>query len=834
MRFPLCVFLGVFLLAPCVFGFPETVVIRVDKTADAETLWDMGFMHLADLGSEYLVQGTRLALRRLAEAGSDFKPVASVQSEETIFLVRPRHAGDELLYSGGLTDIGSGLFLAKTPHHRTEETGLLPFLTTRLVPGRFPESKRSHFARDVLSVVPKPEVELVIASISGDSLWKSISELSGEEPAFIDGVPYTLLTRYSLSPTNDQAAEYLRERFENCGLDVEFSGSVIGQYDFKAGDFADSNYGWVVGTAQRVFKTWDGGQTWIRQKTGALYSTFWGVCFVDSLRGWVGGTDGWVYGTSDGGATWNKRGPVSRFSIFGVCFLDSLNGWIAGYAGNLARTTDGGQTWTAVSSGTSESLYRFHFRSPARGWLCGTSGTILFWDGVSWTAQTSGAPGFLWGVDFVDDDTGWVVGEGRTILKTADGGLNWVPQAAPILAASYLIDVCFVDSTEGWAVGYLGTLLHTTDGGANWESSDAIACSNHLRWIDFTDDLNGWTGGLGCALLNTAEGGTSWQNRTQNLPSGAWKLINNVVATKPGTVSSDQVIICGHYDSISEDPYNLAPGADDNASGSAAVLEAARVMAPYPYERTVKFICFSGEEMGPYGSGAYVDSVKREGDVIVGTLNLDMIGYVDSLPEDVDIVGNTPSEWLADFTVDCGTAYVPGLPRLKTIDDTQFSSDHASFWLAGYNALMLIEDSPPVHPNYHTTGDTLGMLTKTFAVDIVKLAVATLAELAIPDTAAAGVGGETLAAIDRIHPNPFSAKTAIRLTAGTRTDLEVSIYSIEGRLVRRLLKGRTGPGRYDLTWDGRNEMDLAVSPGVYFVKLTTARQEASAKVVLIR
>ena len=65
-------------------------------------------------------------------------------------------------------------------------------------------------------------------------------------------------------------------------------------------------------------------------------------------------------------------------------------------------------------------------------------------------------------------------------------------------------------------------------------------------------------------------------------------------------------------------------------------------------------------------------------------------------------------------------------------------------------------------------------------------------------------------------------------------DLEASIYSVEGRLIRRLLKGRTGPGRYDLTWDGRNEVGLAVSPGVYFVKLTTARQEASAKVVLIR
>jgi len=688
--------------------------------------------------------------------------------------------------------------------------------------------------RDMLAVVPKPEVELAVSSISGDSLWKSISELSGEEAALIDGVPYTLLTRYSLSSMNDLAAEYLRERLEGYGLEVEFNGSVMGKYDFKEGAFVDSDYGWVVGTNQRVFKTWDGGNTWIRQKTGAFSSDFWGVCFVDSLKGWVGGTDGWVYRTSDGGANWDRKGLASRFPVIGVCFLDSLNGWISGYDGNLARTTDGGQTWTAIPSGTSESLYRFHFRSSARGWVCGTSGTILFWDGVSWSPQTSGAPGFLWGVDFVDDDTGWVVGEGRTILKTTDGGLNWVSQEAPIMAASYLIDVCFVDSEEGWVVGYLGTLLHTTDGGAHWVRSGAIACSNHLRWIDFTDSLDGWTTGFGCSVLHTADGGTSWQKITQNLPSGAWKLLNSVVATKPGTVSDDQVIICGHFDSTSEDPYNLAPGADDNASGSAGVIEAARVMAPYPYERTVKYICFSGEEMGPYGSGAYVDSVQQAGDVIVGALNLDMIGYVDSVPEDVDIVANTASEWLADLTVDCGTVYVPTLPMLEIIDDTRSGSDEISFWLAGYSALTMIEDSPPVYPKYHTTGDTLGLLTKTFATDVVKLAVATLAEVAVPDTTGAGVGGVSLAAIERAHPNPFKGTTTISLAPGKQTNLVVAIYSVGGRLIRRLWEGRAGPGRYALTWDGKNEMGLPVSPGVYFVKLIAPGQEASAKVVLMR
>lgn len=834
MRPHLIVLAGVLLCATCAFGFPENVVVKVDKTVDAETLWYVGFMHLADLGNAYLVQGTRPALKRLGETDSDFTLITTVQPEESVFLIRPRCAGDEFLYSGALIDIGSGLYLAKLTPDQSEDVGLLPFLMARLVPGRFPEPQRPALPQHAFSVTPRPEVEPVVASVSGDTLWKRISQLSGNEPALINGTPYTLLTRYSLSAMNDQAAEYLRERFEDCGLEVEFSGCVMGKYDFNSGDFVDSSYGWVVGTAQRVFKTWDGGQTWIRQRTTALSSTFWDVCFLDSLEGWVAGTDGWVYHTQDGGATWGRQGPSSRFATYAVCFLDSLNGWIAGYSGNIARTSDGGQTWTDIPGGTSESLYRFHFQSPSRGWLSGDTGTILFWDGVSWTAQTSGASDFLWGVEFIDDNTGWVVGGGRTILKTTDGGQNWVAQDVPILAADYLFDVCFLDSAEGWVVGYLGTALHTTDGGANWEMSGAVPCWNHLRWMEFIDDSQAWAAGMGCALVHTADGGMSWQSRTQNLPSGAWKLLNNVIATKPGTVSDDQVVICGHYDSISEDPYNLAPGADDNASGTAAVLEAARVMAPYPYERTIKFICFSGEERGPYGSGAYVDSVKQAGDVIIGTINLDMIGYVDAAPESVDVIGNTASEWLADLTVDCGNVYVPGLPSLKTIDDTRMTSDHASFWLAGYSALELIEDSPPVYPHYHTTTDTLGNLTQSFATDVVKLAVATVAELAVPDTAAAGIGHEAVAAIDRVYPNPFSASTAISLAAGMRTELEVSIFNTEGRLIRRLLRGQPVPERCEVTWDGKNDIGRDVSPGVYLVRIRTARSEASAKVVLLR
>ena len=104
------------------------------------------------------------------------------------------------------------------------------------------------------------------------------------------------------------------------------------------------------------------------------------------------------------------------------------------------------------------------------------------------------------------------------------------------------------------------------------------------------------------------------------------------------------VIVCAHYDSTSTQATTHAPGADDNASGTAAVMEMARVLAGYQFDYTIKFIAFSAEEWGLYGSRHYAQAAKQRGEQIVGVVNLDMIGYVDLEPEDLDIVVDGQSD----------------------------------------------------------------------------------------------------------------------------------------------------------------------------------------------
>jgi photosystem II stability/assembly factor-like uncharacterized protein len=821
------------MLSAVAFAFNRTYVVKVDDSIEPEVLWSLGLPYLADLGDTYLVEGDDQALERLSRVTEDFQIIATVGRGMELYLLKPESPGAEIAYSAALAEVSPGSYLAQVESHAAEDLKLLPFSRVRLVPQRFVAPEIS-VPEKSFAVIPKPEVEFVVGHVSGDTVWKYISELSGNEPVVINGMLDTLLTRYSYSWRIEHAADYLRERFLDYGYDVAFHEYVTGKYSFYEGDFVDSQNGWVVGSDQRIFRTRDGGQSWVRQKPGALFQWFYGVCFTDTLKGWVVGSNARIYHTSDGGASWVRQyAPGGFYDLEAVCFLDSLNGWVVGAAGKVGRTSDGGASWTDVTSGSSIYLTDLDFPSADHGWIVGDEGTILFWDGSSMSSQTSGTLEWLCGVDFVDDQVGWAVGGNRTVLKTSDGGQSWVAQSVPMEAHPYLMEVCFVDSTEGWVAGGGGTVLHTSDGGTTWEKLDSGTLSL-LWWVEFIDSLEGWVAGERCAIEHTADGGDCWEDQKQNLPSGAYTLLKNVVATKPGTVSDEQIIICGHFDSISEDPYNLAPGADDNASGTAAVVEAARVMADHYYENTMKFVCFSGEEQGLCGSSEYAADAKSAGDVILGVLNFDMIAYADTMPEDLELVGNPPSEWLVDLALDCADAYVPLLSTRKIIDETIMNSDHAAFWNAGYNALHAKEDSPIIYPYYHQTSDTLGHLNQAFAADVVRVAVATLAELAVPDTAASGIALNEKTIVITAYPNPFGTETSISFEIGGEGKVIAGIYDVEGRLVRKLHEGRLQAGRCRLVWNGRDEAGRAVSPGIYFGRIKTGHSTAQAKLIVLR
>lgn len=242
----------------------------------------------------------------------------------------------------------------------------------------------------------------------------------------------------------------------------------------------------------------------------------------------------------------------------------------------------------------------------------------------------------------------------------------------------------------------------------------------------------------------------------------------NVVAEKTGeTFPDDILIICAHYDSTSGAYQTLAPGADDNASGTAAVVEAARILASVPLDFTVRFAAFSGEEQGLYGSRAHAAGTLTAGEHIVAVINMDMIANASVLPGSVDVYVNNYSSWIGDRLVEAAASY-GGPTANKIIDASMVYSDHAPFWDAGDVALLAIEED--FSPYYHSTNDTLDRLNLTFFTSVTKASLGLLAELAQPVRDGYPHAPLDVAAAPAVYSSLFNSVKILQLTWSAQSD----------------------------------------------------------------
>ena len=204
---------------------------------------------------------------------------------------------------------------------------------------------------------------------------------------------------------------------------------------------------------------------------------------------------------------------------------------------------------------------------------------------------------------------------------------------------------------------------------------------------------------------------------------------NNIIGTLYGeNQSSDEIyIICGHYDSVEG-----SPGADDDGSGTVAVITAAYLMSNAEFNHTIKFIAFSGEEQGLIGSYHYAQEAAQNGDNIKAVLNLDMISYAPT-PEDTTKIiifdDEDQSVWLTDFIDEILNVYYSSIGELEVIrGGWSWGSDHYYFWQFGFSAIFGHEYI--FNPHWHQPTDIIENCNISYGVKITKLMIASLAELA--------------------------------------------------------------------------------------------------------
>jgi len=214
--------------------------------------------------------------------------------------------------------------------------------------------------------------------------------------------------------------------------------------------------------------------------------------------------------------------------------------------------------------------------------------------------------------------------------------------------------------------------------------------------------------------------------------SDTWR---NVVGTILGRTHPEKIlIVCGHMDATSEIPDSVAPGCEDNASGTGAAIEAARVLAGESLDFTVKFIAFTGEDIGLNGSDHYAREARARGDDIVCAINFDMIAWPGG-SWGVRLVGLPAARRFVQYEAQIASTYT-GLAHSEQY--RSFPSDSRSFETQGYMATSGYEYGSEPYVWYHTSHDSLYRLSMPLAAEVTQMAVATLASLAVAPRAPAG------------------------------------------------------------------------------------------------
>jgi hypothetical protein len=220
----------------------------------------------------------------------------------------------------------------------------------------------------------------------------------------------------------------------------------------------------------------------------------------------------------------------------------------------------------------------------------------------------------------------------------------------------------------------------------------------------------------------------NYTTRFQNISVNG-KPSRNVIAEKAGLGPAPRkvVLVTAHLDSVnlSGGPSAPAPGADDNGSGSAGVLEMARVFAAHQSAHDLRFILFGGEEQGLFGSLQYVASLSQTARKrILSVLNMDMIGTLNTTTRSVMLEGAPLSQRLLDGLGSAAATYT----SLKVETSLNpFASDHVPFINAGVPAVLTIEGADNTNGNIHSSRDTIDHINYDFALEILRMNVAFIA-----------------------------------------------------------------------------------------------------------
>lgn len=319
--------------------------------------------------------------------------------------------------------------------------------------------------------------------------------------------------------------------------------------------------------------------------------------------------------------------------------------------------------------------------------------------------------------------------------------------------------------------------------------------------------------------------------------------VKNVIITKTGTVHPDEyVIICGHYDSFyGTTSTNRSEGANDNASGVAAIMEVARILKDVPTEYSIKFIHFTGEEQGLLGSKNYVTNVVNTTNPkmkIKLVFNLDQIGgrsdrTNNSVVCEEDRINDTGTNPKYGVNTTNNTASIAATADLQTyvgyyssltgFIDNIYGSDYMPFEKNGETVIGLYErptnnGTVVTNPYYHNNTDTIAHLSYPYIFQVTKAALGAMQHFAVASTSTLAVSDIDKAKNFEFFPNPAKEILNISLDSSI-TDFSFEVSDLNGRKI----------------FSTKNQKQINTSqlkPGIYIGTLETEKGTVNKKFII--
>ncbi|MFZ4591017.1 MAG: YCF48-related protein [Ignavibacteria bacterium] len=511
-------------------------------------------------------------------------------------------------------------------------------------------------------------------------------------------------------------------------------------------DYVTPNLAYVCSYGGTIQKTTNGGLNWTSQLIASTTATLFDVQFTDSLTGYVCGTNSLVLKTTNGGLNWANVNAPNFYTIYSMSFYNALNGTAVCENGEFLKTTNGGTNWTfqVPPPANANRLSAVKYFPSGTIYASGLYGSNMKSTdaGITWNSLITGRNTYIFSSWFLNANTGFASMNGGIILKTTNGGTNWVENLTPT-SGNNITGIQFIDANTGYAIPVFGNdqILKTTDAGNNW-SVTVPGINNYVNNLCF---LNASTGVLQTSFstFRTTNGGTNWT------------FIDSVTTQLNGLQFVNSLT---GYASTYVSPHTYFRKTTNGGLNWTTLPES----VTNTYVISYKF--YNGNTGYAAGGNNLYKTTNGGNTWALSTATGMSVQVVYLLDSVTVLLGGVFGEFRK--STDGGSSFT-NVPFLSQNGITTMSFiNPMTGWVMGQGG-MIVKTSDLMTGNSEITSQTPGSF-----------------------------------ALSQNYPNPFNPSTVIRFELSVVSDVRIKVYDVTGREVQTLVNEKLQPGVYEKTFDG--------------------------------